>query len=288
MACEIRRITEKDQEWPLLLKEIPEKDRPKQLYIQGNLPPADALTVAIVGTRRTTAYGREAAKSIAETLALHNIVVISGMAVGIDTEAHKATIEANGKTIAVLGSGLNENVIYPKQNRNLARIISEKNGCLITEYEPDQKPEIWTFPQRNRIIAGIAKAVIVIEAREKSGALITAKIATEYNRELFALPGPIFQETSKGPHQLIRQGAIPISNPEDVLESLGIEKNNEIKNKEVSIKESGILKLLYEPLDIDSIIRKNKLSSSETQSLVSLMEIRGIIKKIGNTYVKNI
>ena len=286
---DIKTIYPGDKTWPSLLKEIPQKDCPRKLYIRGNLPPQDALLIAIVGTRRPTSYGREAAREIAFFLASSGVTIVSGMALGIDSEAHKGCMEAEGKTIAILGSGILENVIYPRENRNLAREIVKSGGCLISEYEPDQKPELWTFPQRNRIIAGISKGVVVIEAREKSGALITARLATEYGRELFALPGSIFHETTKGPHQLIKDGATPISSPRDILDAFGILQTKQAEaTKEISEREKEILTILAEPLDMDSIIRKSGGGSADIQSLVGLMEIRGIIKKIGNEYYNNL
>lgn len=284
---DITTIYPGDKTWPSLLKEIPKKDWPKKLYIRGALPPQDALCIAIVGTRRATSYGREAAREIAFSLARAGIIIVSGMAIGIDSEAHKGCMEAGGKTIAVLGSGVLENVIYPRENRNLARSIVKSGGCLISEYEPDKKPELWTFPQRNRIIAGISKGVVVIEAREKSGALITARLAAEYGRELFALPGSIFQETTRGPHRLLKDGATPVSSPGDILDAFGILPREPAEAmKKISEKEKELLNILTEPLDIDSIIRKSGYQSADVQSLVGLMEIRGIIKKIGNEYYK--
>jgi DNA processing protein len=277
------------KEWPELLLEVPAKTRPKQLYASGSLPPADALIVAIVGTRHPTAYGKDAAYEIARTLAKKRIVIASGMALGIDSIAHRAALETGTPTIAVLGSGIDESVLYPKENVELAKQIVASGGALISEYKSDQKPELWTFPQRNRIIAGIAKAIVVIEAGEKSGALITARFATEYNRDVFALPGQMYSKQSKGTNALIKQGAQPITSCDDILNALGIEPSVQEQNSyDANPEEQKILDALDEELPIDEIIKRTSLRANLVIALTSSLEIRGIIKGIGGGIYRKI
>lgn len=278
----IYSISERDPRWPSLLKELPEKAKPAKLFVRGTLPPPDSLVVAIVGTRRASNYGKDAASQIAGILASHNIVIASGMAVGIDTLAHHGALENHTSTIAVLGCGLEEKVIYPQENIELFRSITTGGGAVISEYEPLQKPELWTFPQRNRIIAGIATATVVIEAGEKSGALITARFALEYGRDVFALPGSIYNAGSKGTNALLKQGATPITSPDDILEALGIDsaqKNG--KETAATPEEQKILAALAEELSLDEIIKQTRLASHVVLASTTALEIRGMIKGIG-------
>ena len=270
-------------EWPELLHQLPEQAKPKQLWIEGDPLPPDALCVAIVGTRKCTSYGKEAAYDIAFELAKQKIVIVSGLAVGIDTVAHEAALDAGGRTIAVLGSGLDPEVRFSFRNHALAERISRSGGALISEYEPRQIATLWTFPQRNRIIAGIAKAVAVIEAREKSGALITARFAAEYNRELFTLPGSIFAETSRGTNLLIAQGAIPISHTRDILTALGMTKEDAAPHTldTLSLPEQRAMETLEEPLSLDEIIKRSELPAHEIMTATSMLEIKGLIRNMG-------
>ncbi len=286
----IYSISKTDAHWPNLLRELPAKAQPKQLYIRGQLPPSDALVVAVVGTRKPSNYGKDAAIEIVRALAHHRIVIASGMALGIDSIAHKTALEENTPTIAVLGCGLDQSVIYPKDNIALAEKICASGGALVSEYPPGQKPELWTFPQRNRIIAGIAKAIIVIEAGEKSGALITARFATEYNRDVLALPGQIFNSQAQGTNILIKQGATPITSPDDILEVLGLETNS-IKSTEKNYatpEEEKILAILNESESLDTIIKQTKLPANIVLASTTLLEIRGMIKNIGGGLYRKI
>lgn len=279
-----------NHEWPELLYQLPEQAKPKQLWIEGEPLPPDALCVAIVGTRKCTSYGKEAAYDIAFELAKQKIVIVSGLAVGIDTIAHQAALDAGGHTVAVLGSGLDPSVLFPAQNRALATRIVRSGGMVISEYEPMLKATLWTFPQRNRIIAGMAKAVVVIEAREKSGALITARFATEYNRDLFALPGSIFAETSRGTNWLIKQGAFPISCARDILAALGIaqETISEQTRDSLSLAEQRVMKTLEEPLSLDEIIKHSELPAYEIMTATSMLEIKGLIRNMGGGIYRKI
>lgn len=284
----IYSIERSHERWPVLLSELPEKAIPKKLYVRGSLPPADTLIVGVVGTRRPSNYGKDAAREIASSLARNNIAIVSGMAIGIDSIAHRAALETGTPTIAVLGNGLNEDVIYPKENIELARQICASNGALISEYEPTQKPELWTFPQRNRIIAGIAKAVIVIEAGEKSGALITARFATEYGREVFTLPGQIYNSMSKGTNSLIKQGATPITSLDDLLETLGLRAETKESVVGETPEENAILAALEEELPLDEIIKKTHLAAGTVLAATTSLEIRGAIRALGGGMYRKI
>lgn len=222
----------------------------------------------------------------------NEISIVSGLALGVDAMAHAAAIEANGSTIAVLGSSIDKPNIYPGSNRYLAQQIIESNGLLISEYPIGTLPLKHNFPARNRIISGLALGTLVIEAGETSGALITAKFALDQNREVFAIPGPIHAETSKGPNKLIKDGAKPVTSVEDILEELNIEKIEEYsENKKVlpsSPIESKIIEVLdSEPKHIDAIVKLSGLSSSEINSNLTIMEMKGMVKNLGNqNYIK--
>lgn len=283
------RILEK-HEWPELMHQLPEQAKPKQLRYEGDPLPPDTLYVAIVGTRRCTSYGKEAAYDIAFELAKQKIVIVSGLAVGIDTTAHEAALDAGGRTVAVLGSGLDPSILFPAQNRALAARIAQSGGMVISEYEPMLKATLWTFPQRNRIIAGMAKAVVVIEARERSGALITARFATEYNRDLFALPGSIFAETSRGANWLIKQGAFPVSCARDILVALGVAQENIFEQTldSLSPAEQRAMETLEEPLSLDEIIKRSELPAHEIMTATSMLEIKGLIRNMGGGIYRKI
>ncbi len=273
-------------EFPKALFEIPEP--PEDLWIIGNLPDPDLpetkdlVYLSVVGSRKFTSYGKEACEKIIEGLRGYPIVIVSGFAMGIDTIAHKKAMQVGLRTIAFPGSGLSDEAIYPKTNVGLIREVIEKNGCLISEFEPDFKAQQWGFPMRNRLMAGISKAVLIIEAEEKSGTLITARLATEYNKDVLAVPGSIFLPTSKGTNKLIHQGATPVTSAEDVLEALGFEKEvNEEKQAQLfadlSPKEKKVLNILREPLPRDDLIRALNMGTPEANSLLSVMEIKGLI-----------
>ena len=276
-------------EWPVLLKEIPDAARPRTLYIKGTPPPKDALIVAIVGSRHPTTYGAAVTKDIATLLASRGIVVASGLAIGVDGIAHDAALDAQGSTIAVLGSGLDPTVLYPSMHRSLSDRIVKSGGALFSEYAPYAKAAQWTFPERNRIIAGMAHAVIVTEAQEKSGARITAKFALEYGREVFAVPGPITSELSLGTNQLIRNGAIPITRPEDILSVLGIADTPTLQrtdHTECSPVALCILETLSEPRTLDDIAARVPHPHHALLVAISELELRGMILSEGSFYRK--
>ena len=282
---EIKEITIEDKNYPQLLKEI--KNPPKKLYFLGKIFPKENC-FAIVGTRKCSNYGKEVAYKTASQLSEAGLTIVSGLAPGIDTIAHKATIERKGRTIAVLGTGLDRKVIYPKSNLRLIDKILEYGGAIISEFEPKTHGTKYTFPQRNRIISGLSLGVLVVEARMKSGALITANYAKEQGRKIFAVPGSVFSQTSKGCHFLIKNGAKLVEDAKDILEELGIRKL-EARKKEIegrTPEEILILEVLKEgALDIEKIIEKTKLSPSKVACTLSILEIEGKIKNLGgNTY----
>ncbi|MFA5933948.1 MAG: DNA-processing protein DprA [Candidatus Paceibacterota bacterium] len=270
------------EKFPKGLFEIPEP--PLKLYIRGEFPNEEKIFLAIVGSRRCTSYGRDVCKKLVEGLKGYPIVIVSGLALGTDSNAHEAAIDAGLTTIAVPGSGINPDILYPRSNIKLAEKILENGGCLISEFEPDAKSEIYMFPKRNRIMAGMSKAVLIIEAQEKSGTLITARLATDYNREVLAVPGSIFSPTSLGTNKLLRLGATPIATSSDILEALGFERDEKKPTQEELFKdcspnERKVLEILTEPLARDELLRAMDMPISEASGILSLMEIKELIKE---------
>ncbi len=285
-------LTIEDKNYPSNLKLI--YDPPPVLYVQGNLEQKDRLAIAIVGTRRCSYYGRKTADALSYELTNRGFTVVSGMARGIDTASHKAALKAGGRTIAVLGSGLMR--IYPRENGELATKIS-KSAAVISEFPLLTAPERRNFPRRNRIISGLSLGVVVIEAPNRSGALITADFALEQGREVFALPGNIDQPTSSGTLRLIKQGAKLVTGADDVIEELGslitlLPKKKEAKGKKViSDNLQGEEKDLYHlltnsPRHIDEITENSGLSASTTAGLLMKLELKGLVKQLpGKLYV---
>lgn len=275
-------ITMDDAEYPKLLKEI--YTPPPILYAKGTLSKND-ICVGVVGTRRMTLYGKEVAMDISAGLARAGITIVSGLAKGIDSVAHKTALENNARTIAVLGSSLEQNSIYPPQNKKLAEEICN-NGAIISEYPVGMPALPQNFPQRNRIISGLSLGVVIIEAKEKSGALITANNALEQNREVFAVPGPITSPNSIGSNNLIKTGAKAVTCANDILEELNLEKISEHKeNKKIipdSEDEATILKLLSrEPIHIDRLVEKSNMNASKINSMLVMMEMKGMVRNLG-------
>ncbi len=274
----------KPSQFPALLKEIPQKDIPEKLYLEGELPDNDMKFLAVVGARKYTPYGKEACEKIIAGLRGYPIVIVSGLALGIDGIAHRAALDAGLRTIAVPGSGLHPQHIYPASHRQLAKQILESGGALLSEFEPKHPTYPWNFPQRNRIMAGMCHATLLIEAEKKSGTMITARLAAEYNRDVLVVPNSIFSKTSEGPHLLMRIGAAPITSSSDLLQELGFEPSTKPSQQNLfadcSSAEIELLKLLEtSPLPRDEMIRQSKKSASEVNALLSLMEIKGIIKE---------
>lgn len=279
---EIITINKGDSLYPKVLVQIP--DAPDQIFVMGNPHVLDSLALAIVGTRKPTDYGIQAAAYFTRSLA-KNLTIISGLAYGIDTVAlTEALITGGLPPIAVIGSGLDSESFYPKANWNLAIKIVKAGGAVISEYPPGTPPLKHHFPARNRIIAGLSRGVLVIEAGQHSGALITADLALDYNREVFALAGSIFVPQAKGVNQLIKTGAGMITSPADVLRELNIEPQQMQLSSDVSIKpdsplESQIINLIADKtLSIDDITKKLRLDSAVVSSTLTLMEVKGMIK----------
>ena len=277
---QIKKLSQK--EFPKALLEIPQP--PEELWIIGDLPKDKLIYLCVVGSRKFTSYGRESCEKIIAGLKGYPIAIVSGFAMGIDTIAHKKAMQTGLKTIVFPGSGLSDEAMYPKTNVRLMREVVEGGGCLISEFEPNFKATQWSFPMRNRLMAGISKSVLIIEAEERSGTLITARLATEYNRDVLAVPGSIFSLNSKGTNKLIRQGATPVTCAEDVLEALGFEKP---KNKEkqaelfldLSPEEKMVIKILREPIPRDDLIREMKMPIQNANAILSVMEIKELIKE---------
>jgi len=280
----IEKITLEDNGYPKILKEI--HDPPKTLYIRGNFSKQDKIAIGVVGTRGYTSYGKRATEDIAGSLAETGITIISGLAKGIDAFAHKAALDRGGRTIAVLGSAVDANSVYPSCNRKLADKI-EKNGAVISEYPSGIKSERWFFPQRNRIISGLSLGILVIEAPEKSGALITAMQAVEQNREVFAIPGPIYSQNSVGTNKLIQMGAKLVTCANDILEELNLPLLEEKKKKfkpENKWEEILFNILDKEPIHIDEITKKSNLDTGLVSSTLITLELRGIVRNQGGGY----
>ena len=280
-----------DPLYPTLLKESAHP--PYLLYVKTTCP-FDELNftkiitspaVAIVGARKNTSYGALVAQNLAKELASAGITIVSGMALGIDSFAHRGALDANGYTLAVLGNSLDEKNIYPRSNVNLAREIVH-SGALISEYPVATSAGPLTFPARNRIVAGLTLGTIVVEAGEKSGALITAQMALENNREVFAIPGPIFSESSIGTNNLLRSGAKLVTGIKDILEELGLDESRQQKNQAPKLptnnEEACLLKILSsEPLHIDNISKLVKLQTATASATLAMMELKGWVKNVG-------
>lgn len=276
MKDELKRLSPHD--FPALLSEIP--DAPKHIYVRGSVPNTDPKWLAVVGSRAVSPYGKQVVSHLIEGLRGYPVVIVSGLAYGVDTLAHKAALEANLPTIAVPGSGLGWDVLYPRANVSLAREIIRAGGAHLSEFEPSMRAADYTFPQRNRIMAGLCHATLIVEAKERSGSLITARLATEYNRELLVVPGSIFSETSRGTHQFLKLGATPVTNAADILRALGIETREtgaHVSRTDLSGPELRVVELLASPVSRDELLRTLALPISEANILLSTMEIKGLI-----------
>ncbi len=286
---DIKEIKIEEKEYPKELKMI--KNAPKVLYYRGTLPTANENCLAIVGTRRCSAYGQQVSTKISGELADAGLTIVSGLAPGIDTFSHKAVVDKKKRTIAVLGTGLDEKSIYPQSNLSLSRQIIENGGCLISELPEGTPGSKFSFPRRNRIISGLSLAVLVVEAKEKSGSLITADYAIKQNKKLFAVPGQIYSINSSGPNKLIKAGAKLITDTKDILHELGIQYS-EKRSDDINTgndQEKLILRALEnEPLHIEEIIKKTNLGASVVATAIALMEISGTIRSLrGNIYSLN-
>ncbi|MDO8498197.1 MAG: DNA-processing protein DprA [bacterium] len=285
----IKVLTIFDEGYPRLLKEI--YDPPSVLYYWGEILPRDERALAVVGTRKMTSYGRLVTEKFTQELSLAGLTIISGLARGVDSQAHKTTLENKGRTLAVLGGGLKH--IFPPENTELARLIAQGQGAVISEFPPDHPSLPGNFPARNRVISGLSLGTLVTEAAEDSGSLITAKCALEQGREVFAVPGPITSDLSQGPSVLIKQGARLVTKAEEILEELGLERvqsaelrvKNEVKLTEA---ERGIVECLQrETKHIDEICRELGLGAAQVSAALIKMEIFGVVKNLGGgNYVR--
>lgn len=298
MSYEIKELNR--EYWSAGLSEIPEP--PEKLWYAGAIPDLERKLLCVVGSRKFSSYGKEAVEYLVGGLAGYPITIVSGLALGIDAIAHRAAIKNNLPTIAMPGSGLSPKALHPQTNVDLAQEIVYTGGTLISEMEPEAKASLmthntaekkvfWSFPRRNRLMVGFCDAVILIEAGTKSGTLITARLAAEYNRELLAVPGSIFASTSEGTNLFLKLGANPARNPEDILEALKIDnsqqslvfsKDKKSKNNysDCNEQEKKILGLLNGPCERDILIRNSGLPTHEAQTLLTLLEMKGYIEEV--------
>jgi DNA processing protein len=288
----IKMITVDDSNYPKLLKEIP--NPPYTLYIKsaesgsalgGTFNFNESLMISIVGSRKFTQYGKQAAEKLAHDLSKAGLTIVSGLALGIDSFAHRAALEAGGKTVAVLGSSLEDDMIGPRNNFELSREIIE-SGALVSDYPLGTTSLPGNFPARNRLMAGMTLGTLVVEAAEDSGSLITASLALEFNREVFAVPGSIYSPQSEGTNKLIKSGAKIVTGIRDILEELKIEERAEIEKVKKIIpanpEEEKVLKVLSpDPLHIDTIAKMAKLEPSAVSSTLAIMEMKGMVRNIG-------
>lgn len=283
---EIRAVVLGDDDYPEALAEI--YDPPFILYCRGSLPESGEKILAVVGARKCTFYGQEVIDKIIPELTKNKIIIASGLALGIDSLAQSKTVASGGRTVAVLGSGVDRASIYPAANQRLAEEIIRSGGAVISEFPPGTPPLKQNFPQRNRIIAGLAWGTLIIEAALKSGSLITARCALEEGREVLAVPGNIFSPASEGPNNLIKSGAKPIAGAEDILEAWGVFDRPKTETKKrpdwssCTLEEQLVLKnLSSEPQHINNLVHLTKLDTKTINSTLSMLEIQGIVRNIG-------
>ena len=263
-------------------------DPPKTLFIRGAVPSPDTRLLTIVGSRSYTNYGRDACEHLIAGLAGYDIAIVSGLALCIDGIAHRAAMKAGLPTIAVPGSGLSPDVLYPASHRGLADEIVARGGALVSELTPETRAAQWTFPERNRIMAGMAHATLIVEAGGKSGTLITARLALDYNRDVLVVPHNIFSDNAAGSNRLLRQGAAPAINNTDILRTLGFGVNEEGAAASVDAaapytdlpdEQRIIMETLTEPMGRDELIRRSRLSATDANIALTALEIRGYIKE---------
>lgn len=297
MAREFTHL--RQEEFPELLQEIP--DAPKELWLEGVLPSSELKYLAVVGSRKLSGYGKEVCEFLVHGLAGHPLAIVSGLAIGIDTIAHQSALSTGLTTIAIPGSGLDRSVLHPPSNIHLADKIVDAGGALISELSPQTPAGLHTFPRRNRIMAGLAHAVLIIEAGEHSGTLITARLALDYNRDVLVVPGSIFTPSSKGTNALLRQGATTVTESNDILSALGLHNDaDEAQTLNLDLftaVERNIIELLaQEPAPRDSLIRAlassqssesvHPLHISEANTIIASLELRGvIIERLGEFYL---
>lgn len=280
----ISAIAIDDEAYPKLLKEI--YYPPFLLYYRGALPRHEEFLIAVVGSRKYSLYGKQMAQRLISGLAQNGLTIVSGLALGIDGIAHETALLNNAKTIGVLGCGIEKSNIYPASNRMLGERIIERGGCIISEHPLGTPPFKNNFPRRNRIIAGLSLGTLIVEAAEKSGALITAQHALEQNRDVFAVPGNATSESSIGTNNLIKQGARPVTEASEILESLNLaQATNYLEAQkiipETSEEEAVLAHLKHEPIHIDELTRLTKLPITAINATLTMMEMKGKIKNLG-------
>ena len=281
----IKILTLKDKNYPFLLKKI--FDPPFVLFIKGDLRSAD-LVLAVVGTRKPSVYGIQVTEHLVYELA-SKFIIVSGLALGIDGKAHETTLKREGKTWAVLGTGLDRNSLYPSSHRYLAEKIIKTGGVLISEYPCGTLPLKYNFPRRNRLIAGLSLGTLVIEASESSGALITAFYALEENRDVFAVPGNIYHLNSQGTNKLIKMGARIVCSAQDIFENYHLKFSPSKKDSKLSSLEEKVLILLKEePKNIDELIKVLSLDTQKLLATLTFMEMKGLIKNLGDGRFANL
>lgn len=292
MKREIEEIAQKDLAYPPLLKEI--YGPPEKLYVRGNLEILRAPNLlGVVGSRRANLYGKQACEMLLPPLVRAGVTLVSGLAHGIDSLAHHACVNESRPTIAVLGSGPDNDFIYPNSNQKLAQAILKNGGAIISEYPPGTPAHPGRFPVRNRIIVGLCRAVLVVQAAKKSGSLITARLTLESNRDLYAVPGPITNDLSFGPNELIQTGATPILESRDLLEVFGLAPTVSLDIQPsllLSKEQQKILKNISDtPLHIDLIAERAKLPPEEVSLTLIQLELDGHIENLGNMkYIRKI
>lgn len=282
-------ITVNDGTYPSLLKEIP--DHPAILFCRGNLDLFQSrFALGVVGTRKMSQYGKDAVSSIVSELAKAGVTIVSGMALGVDGHAHQVTLDVGGKTIAVLAGGIDDNSLYPKMHYHLGKKIIEQ-GLVISEFPPGTEPRDYFFPFRNRIIAGFSRGVLIIEAPEKSGTLLTANYALEYNRDVFAVPNSIFSPNAAAPNSLIKKGATPVERASDVFRVWELDEQTlgtiSSQSQPETTEEILMCKLLAtEPLHIDELTRQSNLDTGKVSVTLTLMEMKGMVKRMDGGYYR--
>jgi DNA processing protein len=280
----VQVLTWDDETYPRHLKEIDQP--PPVLYVRGSLKAEDEWAVAMVGTRKVTAYGRQVAAEVATALAHNGVTIVSGLARGVDSIAHQAALNAGGRTLAVLGNGVD--LVYPPENRKLADQIMQQ-GALVSDYALGTQPDGQNFPPRNRIISGLALAVIIVEAGDTSGALITASFAAEQGRDVFAVPGNINAPQSRGTNRLIRDGAQPLLGPQDVLEALNLTMVTEHQTARVTLPSDPVEARLYkllsqQPKHVDEIRTEASLPIETVSATLAMMELKGMVRQVGGMH----
>ena len=273
-------LCRRDPGYPSLLAEL--HDPPQNLFVRGEIGVLTDPCVAVVGARSCSAYGAQVARTLARELAATGVVVVSGLARGVDGEAHRGALEGGGRTVAVLGCGIDRD--YPRSHAELARRIVA-SGAVVSEYQPGIEPAPWRFPARNRIIAGLARATVVVEARERSGALITSDFALELGRDVFAVPGDITSALSAGTNDLLRQGAAPLTSVRDVLDALGIDPGPSARTADVSAPAATLLALLGDGArGVDELTRASGMASAEVAAALVELELAGLAAQADGVY----